>query len=151
MNNSENECFHIHFLKGGRSMEQENFSELFNKVSKMMENGQIPENIKNILNNNSSNSEQNSYTSSENPNFEDTQDGSSSSNSFNFDFETFLKLQQIMNSLKSEKNDPRTNLLLSLKPYLKDSRKQKIEQYINIFKMTKIIDLLNKSGGENIK
>ena len=146
-----NECFHIHFLKGGRSMEQENFSELFNKVSKMMENGEIPENIKNMLNNNFSNSEQNSYTSSENSNFEDTQDGSSSNNSFNFDFETFLKLQQIMNSLKSEKNDPRTNLLLSLKPYLKDSRKQKIEQYINIFKMTKIIDLLNKSGGENIK
>jgi hypothetical protein len=146
-----NECFHIHLLKGGRSMEQENFSELFNKVSKMMENGEIPENIKNMLNNNFSNSEQNSYTSSENPNFEDTEDGSSSNNSFNFDFETFLKLQQIMNSLKSEKNDPRTNLLLSLKPYLKDSRKQKIEQYINIFKMTKIIDLLNKSGGENIK
>lgn len=132
-------------------MEQENFSELFNKVSKMMENGEIPENIKNILNNNSSNSENNSYTSSENSNFEDSQDNSSSNNSFNFDFETFLKLQQIMNRLKSEKNDPRTNLLLSLKPYLKDSRKHKIEQYINIFKMTKIIDLLNKSGGENVK
>ena len=62
-----------------------------------------------------------------------------------------MRLQQIMNQMKNEKNDPRTNLLLSLKPYLKDSRQQKIEQYINIFKITKIIDLFNKTGGDNLK
>lgn len=132
-------------------MEQENFSELFSKVSKMMENGEIPENIRNILNNNASNFQQSSFDSSDNSYSEDEQSSSNNGNSFNLDFETILKLQQIMNSLKSEKNDPRTNLLLSLKPYLKDSRKQKIEQYINIFKMTKVIELFNKSGGENTK
>ena len=136
-------------------MEQENFTELFGKVSKMMENGEIPENIKNILNGSSSNFQQNSSNSSYNSNFESNSDtfpnSSGDGNSFNIDFETIMKLQQIMNSLKNEKNDPRTNLLMSLKPYLKDSRKQKIEQYINIFKMTKIIDLLNNTGGENSK
>lgn len=136
-------------------MEQENFTELFDKVSKMMENGKIPENIKNILNNSLSNSQQNPSNSSYNSNSESNSDTSPNSsddeNSFNFDFETIMKIQQIMNNLKNEKNDPRTNLLMSLKPYLKDSRKQKIEQYINIFKITKIMDLFNNVGGESSK
>lgn len=136
-------------------MEQENFTELFDKVSKMMENGKIPENIKNILNNSLSNSQQNPSNSSYNSNSESNSDtspnGSDDENSFNFDFETIMKIQQIMNNLKNEKNDPRTNLLMSLKPYLKDSRKQKIEQYINIFKITKIMDLFNNVGGESSK
>ncbi len=136
-------------------MEQENFTELFDKVSKMMGNGEIPENIKNILNNSTSNSQQNPSNSSYNSNSESNSDtspnGSDDENSFNFDFETIMKIQQIMNNLKNEKNDPRTNLLMSLKPYLKDSRKQKIEQYINIFKITKIMDLFNNTGGESSK
>ena len=136
-------------------MEQENFAELFNKFGKMMENGEIPENIKNMFNNNSPNSNQNSFDSSFNTNSENNSDNSYHSandgNSFNMDFETIMKIQQIMSSLKNDNNDARTNLLLSLKPYLKENRKQKIEQYINIFKMTKILDMLNKTGGDNAK
>lgn len=134
-------------------MEQENFSELFNKFGKMMENGEIPDNIKNLLNN-SGNFNTDSQSSFENNNENDASDSqtsSNNSNSFNLDFETILKLQKIMNSMNNQKSDPRTNLLLSLKPYLKESRQQKVEQYINIFKMTKILDLLNNSGGENKK
>lgn len=132
-------------------MEQDNFSELMNKFSQMMENGDVPENIKDIFNN--FNSNQNSHDSSYNNNSNNSSESSTndSNNSFNLDFETIMKLQKIMNQMKNEKNDPRTNLLLSLKPYLKDSRQQKIEQYINIFKITKIIDLFNKTGGENLK
>lgn len=132
-------------------MEQDNFSELMNKFSQMMENGDVPENIKDIFNN--FNSNQNSYDSSYNNNSNNSSESSTNdgNNSFNLDFETIMRLQKIMNQMKNEKNDPRTNLLLSLKPYLKDSRQQKIEQYINIFKITKIIDLFNKTGGDNLK
>ncbi len=131
-------------------MEQDNFSELMNKFSQMMENGDVPENIKDIFNNFNSNQNScdSSYNNSNNSSESCTND---SNNSFNLDFETIMRLQQIMNQMKNEKNDPRTNLLLSLKPYLKDSRQQKIEQYINIFKITKIIDLFNKTGGDNLK
>ncbi len=130
-------------------MEQDNVSELLNKFNQIMENGDIPDNIKNLFNNSQQNSNDSSYSNNSGTSSEDN--SHDNNNGFNLDFETIMKLQQIMNQMKNEKNDPRTNLLLSLKPYLKDSRKQKIEQYINIFKITKIIDLFNKTGGENLK
>ena len=34
-----------------------------------------------------------------------------------------------------------SKLLLSLKPYLKDSRKNKIEQYIGLFNMSKAMNV----------
>lgn len=130
-------------------MEQDNVSELLNKFNQIMENGDISDNIKNLFNNSPQNSNDSSYSNNSGTSSEDN--SHDNNNGFNLDFETIMKLQQIMNQMKNEKNDPRTNLLLSLKPYLKDSRKQKIEQYINIFKITKIIDLFNKTGGENLK
>lgn len=63
---------------------------------------------------------------------------------------TILKMQKIMSSLNNDKqNDSRTNLLISLKPYLKDSRKNKVDQYIQLMKMGKIFEILNPSGGDN--
>ena len=47
--------------------------------------------------------------------------------------------------------DPRANLLRSLKPYLKESRKSKVDQYIQLFNMTKVMDIFKPNGGENIK
>lgn len=67
----------------------------------------------------------------------------------NIDINTIMKIQQIMNSINNSSNDSRTNLLLSLKPYLKESRKNKIDQYIQIMKMGKIIEMINPLGGES--
>ena len=53
--------------------------------------------------------------------------------------------------MKGIGNDPRANLLLSLKPYLKDSRKDKVDQYIKLFGMSKVMELFNSSGGEKSK
>ena len=69
----------------------------------------------------------------------------------NFDINMLLKMKSIMDKMNNNKNDPRSNLLLSLKPYLKDSRKSKIEQYIQLFNISKVIEALNQDGGENIK
>lgn len=67
----------------------------------------------------------------------------------NIDFNTIFKIQQIMNSLNDTKSDSRSNLLLSLKPYLKESRKNKIDQYIQLMKIGKIFETMNLFGGDN--
>ena len=64
---------------------------------------------------------------------------------------TILKLKQVMEKMNQSKDDPRSNLLLSLKPYLKPSRKQKVDQYIQLFNMGSIMENLNPMGGEKTK
>lgn len=69
----------------------------------------------------------------------------------NIDMNTILKIKQIIEKMNNTKNNPRSNLLLSLKPYLKPSRKQKIDQYIQLFSMGEILGNLNSTGGEQSK
>lgn len=96
------------------------------------------------------------------PNFEDftSSFNSSTTNSSNteqtnpfgnIDMNTILKIKQIMEKMNNNKNDPRSNLLLSLKPYLKPSRKQKVDQYIQLFNMGSIMENFNFMGGEKNK
>ena len=91
---------------------------------------------------NSSNSEFDSF--SENSN--------NSNNPFsNIDMNTIFKVKQVMEKMNNNKNDPRSNLLLSLKPYLKPSRKQKVDQYIQLFNMGSIMESFKENGGESKK
>ena len=60
-----------------------------------------------------------------------------------------LKIKQVMESMNSNKNDPRSNLLMSLKPYLKESRKKKVDQYVQLFGLGKAFEVFNSLGGEN--
>ena len=53
--------------------------------------------------------------------------------------------------MNQKKNDPRSNLLLSLKPYLKPSRQDKVDQYIQIFNMSSLLENINFMGGEKTK
>ncbi len=71
----------------------------------------------------------------------------------NIDMNTILKIKQIMEKMKQKKDDPRANLLLSLKPYLKPSRKQKVDKYIELFQMGNMMENLGPMfmGGENTK
>ncbi len=57
--------------------------------------------------------------------------------SANIDFDTILKIKSIMEAFNS-KDDPDFNLLYSLKPYLRKSRQEKIDQYANILKLSHI-------------
>lgn len=74
-----------------------------------------------------------------------------SSNNFHFDMNTLLKMKTVMDKMNSTKNDPRANLLYSLKPYLNQNRKEKLEQYMQILNISKIIDAFNSEGGVNQK
>lgn len=129
-------------------------SDFMNNLANAIKNGNTNENfnadtLKNIMNmfNNSNNNSSNSN------NFNDFNNTDNSSNSMpNFDINMLLKMKSIMDKMNSNKNDPRSNLLLSLKPYLKESRKSKVEQYVQLFNMTKVIDAFNQdTGGENSK
>lgn len=82
----------------------------------------------------------------------DFSNNSSENNPFgNIDMGTILKIKQIMENMNNTKNSPRANLLLSLKPYLKPSRKEKIDQYIQLLSMGELIESLKPTGGEKSK
>ena len=122
----------------------EDMSDLINKFSQMLKSNDMPDEIKNVINNLSSS---NSNVSSKSA--EDSELGSNSSPEF--DINTMLKMKSIIDAMNKEKNDPRANLLKSLKPYLKESRKEKVDQYIQLFNMGKVFEILNPLGGEKKK
>ena len=59
-----------------------------------------------------------------------------------------MKLQNIMSKMKNSDNDDMSRLLLSLKPYLRDGRKDKIDDYIKLIKMGKMTQILESFGGD---
>ena len=96
-------------------------------------------NLSNILNSNTQTSSQNSSNQNINnstPN---------NNNNFNLDMNTIRKMKSIMENINN-KNDPRANLLYSLKPYLRDSKKDKLDQYVNLLNVSKIAELMNKNN-----
>lgn len=124
-----------------------------NKLKNMIDNGELndviskipPEMFQNVSsimsqgNNNIENNKNNSNHSNPNNNFDFS----------NIDMNTILKMKSIMEKMNSS-NDPRNNLLYSLKPYLREERKQKVDQYANLLNVAKIADLLkNDNNKEN--
>jgi len=49
----------------------------------------------------------------------------------------------------NQKDNPGSNLLHSLKPYLRNSRKDKLDQYANLLNITKIADIMKNEKKEN--
>ena len=79
----------------------------------------------------------------------DTSDSNSNHSIPNIDFETILKFKSAFDTMNS-KDDPRSKLLLALKPYLKETRQEKVEQYIQLFNMSKIIDVFGHNTGGDV-
>lgn len=59
------------------------------------------------------------------------------------DMETMLKIMKVMNAVKSGENNPSTNLLNSLKPFLRDSKREKVDQYIKFIKISNVLSEMN--------
>ena len=132
-------------------------NDIFQKLNSILEDKDMSDNLKNILNNFSS-----SNTSTENSsdnqscstksNSRENSSTSSTNNNFDFDINTILKLKSIMDSLNNGADDPRSNLLLSLKPYLADSKKDKVDKYIKFLQLAKVLEVINPiAGGDNTK
>lgn len=103
------------------------------------------EDLKNLIDNFTNNSSNNHSNSPDNSSNNSNNDDSSK---FNIDFETIMKMKNIMDALNSKKDDPRSNLLQSLKPYLKEERKNKIDQYIQLLNMSNVFNMLKNTGGD---
>lgn len=126
-----------------------------NKLKNMMNNGELndviskisPEMIENfssMMSNGNNNNSNEKTEKSENTNSQNT------SNSAGFDFNnidmnTILKMKSIMEKLNS-KDDPRSNLLYSLKPYLRESKKEKLDQYANLLNIAKLSELFKNDN-----
>lgn len=144
-------------------------SKMIQQMSEMLKNNDIPDNIKAIMNNLSSQSEANNCSDKKDTSYKDVNlsekesykenteysneksSNESSNDSFdisNIDLNTMLKMKSIIDSMNKQQNDPRANLLKSLKPYLKPSRKEKVDQYIKLFSIGKAFEVLNPLGGE---
>ncbi len=124
------------------------------KLNSMLKNGNLndmisqipPDTIKNFSNMMSNN---NTNSSTDNTD-ENSTNTSSSNNSTNFDFNnidinTMMKMKAVMEKMNSHSNDPRTNLLQSLKPYLRDEKKDKLDQYSKLLNMTALMELFNQN------
>ncbi len=130
-----------------------------NNIKNMVDNGNIseaisqisPEMIQNISNmiNNNSNKEDNSNSSNEKTN--QTSNAENNSNGINFnniDPNTIMKITSAFGKMNNS-NDPRANLLYSLKPYLRDEKKEKLDQYVNLLNVSKIAEIMKDDKKEN--
>lgn len=64
----------------------------------------------------------------------------------NLDPKLFSKIQQIVISIG--KKDPKKDLLISLKPFLRKSRQDKISEYITILTIIKAFEAFNDKGSD---
>ena len=119
----------------------EDMSNLISEFSKMVEKNGIPDNLKDIINNMNSNNKKDN-TSNNNSN-----DDVSSFDFNNIDIQTFLKMKSALDKMNS-KDNPNTKLLLALKPYLKDDKKEKLDQYIKLMNISSILEVLNNNEGD---
>ncbi|MBQ3414066.1 MAG: hypothetical protein IJH39_01685 [Clostridia bacterium] len=125
-----------------------------NKIKNMVDKGNIsdaisqisPDMIQNfskmLSNNSKSNQKQNTYSNDK---------GQNSNSNFDFsnlDMNTIMKMKSIIEQMNNS-NDARSNLLQSLKPYMRESKKEKIDQYANLLKMANVAELMknDKNGG----
>lgn len=77
---------------------------------------------------------------SKNENNEENEENVSSD--FNIDIETLIKLKDFFQKM-NDNNNPRNRLLYSLKPFLKDSRRKKLDEYIKIANLLVILNVVN--------
>lgn len=133
----------------------DDMSDLMAKLNSMLGSdsaNSLKDMINNFSNNNSTdnsssvnNSSGNNHSTTSNFNDKNTENENSD---FNIDFDTIMKMKSVMDAMNSKKNDPRAKLLMSLKPYLKDSRKQKLDQYVQLLNMSSVFELFKENGGD---
>ena len=146
-----------------------NMDDLFANVKKMVDSGNIPDDIKQMMNNFQNNQNSNTQNSNDLNNVlnnispeminnlssmlnssNQNSNSANTNNNFNLDINTIIKMKSIMENMNN-KNDPRANLLYSLKPYLRDSKKDKLDQYVNLLNVSKIAELMNKNDNNSNK
>mgnify|MGYP003503264576 FL=1 len=75
---------------------------------------------------------------------------SESTSDNNIDINTMLKIKEMMDKINSSHNDKRANLLLALKPYLRESRQTKLDQYMKLLNMAPLLEMFKNDGDKNV-
>ena len=75
---------------------------------------------------------------------------SESTSDNNIDINTMLKIKEMMDKINSSHNDKRSNLLLALKPYLRESRQTKLDQYMKLLNMAPLLEMFINDGDKNV-
>lgn len=86
-------------------------------------------------------------TSEKNNNTENESSNASNSTGSQFDAETLFKIQKLLSLLNSQGNSNDETLLKALKPYMRDSRKDKIDQYVKLLHIFKLFEKFQEMGG----
>jgi len=113
----------------------EDLSSIFEKfnINKDSISPEMIDNMMSIFNNSNANNNNNSESSA----------------SPDIDIDTILKMKSVIDKMNTKNDDPRSKLLQSLRPYLRETRQSKLDQYIQLMNMSKIIDILPFIGGDN--
>ncbi len=60
----------------------------------------------------------------------------------NNSLEYVMQMKDIMSKLANDRNDPRSNLLMSLKPYMRSSRQKSIDNAVRLLNLTKLTGIM---------
>lgn len=143
----------------------DNLAEAFNNLKKMVDSGNIPSEVQGMisnLNNSNTDSKQtlnnmlnqvspemlNNLSSMLNSSNSSSSSQSAQDNGLNIDMATLMKMTSIINKMNNNDSASK-NLLQSLKPYLRDSRKDKLDQYSNLLNVAKIAEVMKNDKKEN--
>lgn len=134
------------------------------KLNLMLKSGDIsrimanipPDVLSNISNavNNSKNTQNQSAPSESNHNINNNKKNNNDNYNINnfdntsIDINSIMKMKAVMEKINVS-NEQRTNLLNSLKPYLREGKKEKLSQYSNIMNIAKIAELLKPDNNDN--
>ena len=134
-------------------------------IKNMVDNGNIsdaissisPEMIQNfskmLSSQNNNNNDNNNFNTNTNTDTNtSSQSRTNSNNNFDIsglDMNTIMKMSSVFQKMNNTKNDPRANLLNSLKPYLRDGKKDKLDNYMNLLNVTKIAEIMKENNKEN--
>lgn len=135
-----------------------------NKIKNMVDGGDLygaisqisPEMIQNfskLLSNNNDNSQnsQNEQIPKQNSNTYSQNTQTNSNFDFsNIDINTIMKMKSVVEKMNNS-SDPRSNLLQSLKPYMRDGKKEKIDQYSNLLKMANVAEIMKNNQKGDFK
>lgn len=114
----------------------EDLSSIFEKlnINKDSISPDMVNNLMGMLSNNSNNTTSSNNETSSTP---------------DIDIDTMLKMKSIIDRMNTKTDDPRSKLLQSLRPYLRETRKSKLDQYMQLMNMSKIMDILPFIGGDS--
>lgn len=87
-----------------------------------------------------------SILNSFNQNKEDNSNSNNNDNNFTFDPSIILKMQKIIGSMNN--NNPKKELLLSLKSFLRKSRQDKMNDYLTILNVISALEALKNKDSD---